>query len=450
MPPQGQQDPNDDTMCPSFMVTHEERHTTRGRAHTLWEMLNGNVIRNGWKDDAVKEALDLCLSCKGCKGECPVNVDMATYKAEFLSHYWEGRVRPTSAYAFGLIDQWSRLASYAPGFANLFTQLPGLSAISKKLIGIPPQREIPAFAPETFKSWFRKRGVRNAGKPTVTLWADTFNNYYKTETAKAAVEVLEHFGYQVQVPRKHLCCGRPLYDYGFLPLAKTYLNCVLDALSDEIDAGTPMVVLEPSCCSVFRDELHGLMPESERAHKLMESTFLFSEFLEKKVKDYQPPQLPREAIVQGHCHHKAIMRFLDEEAVMKKMGLNYHILDSGCCGMAGAFGYEPGDKYQTSVACGERKLLPKVRAAKASTIIMADGFSCKSQIEQETPRHALHLAEVMALGLRNGSMPVDYPERALVEPRLQTQRKSMRRAGIATLALLAGSALLWWAMHRRH
>jgi hypothetical protein len=238
----------DDTMCPSFMVTHEERHTTRGRAHHLWEMLNGNVIANGWRDENVKEALDLCLACKGCKGDCPVNVDMATYKAEFLSHYWEGRLRPRYAYAFGLIDQWARLASMAPGFANLFTQLPVLRTVAKKISGMPLERSIPAFAAETFREWFGKRQPQNQYGPPVVLWADTFNNYFLPETAQAAVEVLEHFGYRVQVPRQHLCCGRPLYDYGFLDTAKKYLNRILDALAADIDAGTPMVVLEPSCC----------------------------------------------------------------------------------------------------------------------------------------------------------------------------------------------------------
>jgi FAD/FMN-containing dehydrogenase/Fe-S oxidoreductase len=439
--------PGDDTLCPSFMATHEERHSPRGRAHTLWEMVKGEVLQNGWKDEAVKETLELCLSCKGCKSECPVNVDVATYKAEFLAHYWEGRVRPRYAYAFGLIDLWSRVASLAPGFANLFTQLPILSAISKKLVGIPPQRRIPAFAARSFKAWFRKRGVRNPDGPPVTLWADTFNNYYTPETAKAAVEVLEHYGYRVQVPRQHLCCGRPLYDHGFLGLARRYLNHILHVMGDGIDAGTPMVVLEPSCCSVFRDELHGLMPDSARAHKLMENTFTLAEFLEKKVKDYPAPQLPRQAIVQGHCHHKAIMRFHDDEAVMQKIGLSAQVLDSGCCGMAGAFGYE-ADKYATSIACGERKLLPKVRKAKPATIVMADGFSCKSQIEQQTPRHALHLAEVVAMALHEGA-PAEYPERALVEPRLEAQKKSMHRAGLATAAALAGGGLLWWLVRRR-
>jgi FAD/FMN-containing dehydrogenase/Fe-S oxidoreductase len=442
--------PEDDTMCPSFMVTHEEQHTTRGRARQLWEMLHGGVIANGWRDENVKEALDLCLSCKGCKGDCPVNVDMATYKAEFLSHYWENRLRPRHAYAFGLVDQWARLASIAPGFVNLFVKLPIVSAVAKKAAGMPRSRQIPAFAPETFKSWFRKRGPRNQGGPPVILWADTFNNYFLPETAKAAVEVLEHFGYQVQVPMKHLCCGRPLYDYGFLDRARNYLDQILDALAPQLAAETPMVVLEPSCCSVFRDELNGLMPESDRAHRLMENTFLLSEFLEKKVKGYAPPQLRRKAIVQGHCHHKAIMRLYDEEAVMKKMGLDYQVLASGCCGMAGSFGYE-ADKYDVSLRCGERALLPAVRKAGLATLVMADGFSCKEQIQQETPRHALHLAEVMQMALRKGpyGAPDIYPEEAVVKPRMAAQRESMRRAGIATAVACAAGAVLLWAIKRK-
>ncbi len=439
----------DNTMCPSFMVTHEERHTTRGRAHHLWEMLQGNVITEGWRDEHVKESLDLCLACKGCKGDCPVNVDMATYKAEFLSHYWQGRLRPRSAYAFGFIDQWARLASVVPGFVNLFTQLPGLSAVAKLAAGMPQQREIPAFAPETFKAWFRRRGIRNQGRPEVILWADTFNNYFFPETAQAAVEVLEAAGYQVRVPMQHLCCGRPLYDYGFLDRAKSYLNNILEKLEQPIASGTPMVVLEPSCCSVFRDELNGLMPNSDRAHRLMENTFMFSEFLEQKAKDFQVPKLKRKAIVQGHCHHKAIMRLYDEEAIMKKMGLDFDMLNSGCCGMAGSFGYE-ADKYDVSVQCGEHALFPAVRKAGLSTLVMADGFSCKEQIAQDTPRRALHLAEVMQIALRNGKGgPSDmYPEDVIVKPRIEAQRRSMRRAGIATGAAIAGGAVLWWALKR--
>jgi len=435
--------PKDDTMCPSFMVTHEERHATRGRAHHLWEMLHGGVINNGWRDDNVKEALDLCLACKGCKGDCPVNVDMATYKAEFLSHYWEGRLRPRYAYAFGYVDRSARIASLAPGLANLFTQTPVLNAIAKKAAGMPQARHIPPFAPQTFKAWFRKRRSRAQGSAKVILWPDTFNNYFFPETARAAVEVLEHFGYEVQVPMQHLCCGRPLYDYGFLDQAKKYLTRILDALEPDIRSGVPMVVLEPSCCSVFRDELNGLMPESARAHRLMENTFTLSEFLEKKAKDYEPPQMKSKAIVQGHCHHKAIMRFDDEEKVMKKMGLDFKLLDSGCCGMAGSFGYE-ADKYEVSLKCGERALLPAVRRAGLSTIIVADGFSCREQISQETNRHALHLAEVMRMAQQQSADngPRMYPEAELVERREAGLRRARGRALAALAGIFLGGVLL--------
>ena len=445
---EGQQD----TMCPSYMVTREEMHSTRGRTHLLWEMMKGEVIRDGWRDPHIKEALDLCLACKGCKGDCPVNVDVATYKAEFLAHYWEGRLRPLYAYAFGLVDKWARLASVAPGFVNLFTQLPGLRAVAKFAGGIPQKRQIPAFAAESFQSWFRKRGVRPGRRSKVLLWADTFNNYFMPETAQAAVEVIENAGFEVQVLDRHLCCGRPLYDYGFLDMAKTYIQRNLQALAPYLERDTPMVVLEPSCCSVFRDEMQNLFPESERTHRLAKNTFTLSEFLEKHVPGYQPPRLDRSAIVQGHCHHKAIMRLKDERAVMGKMGLHYEVLESGCCGMAGSFGYEK-DKYAVSIACGERSLLPAVRKAKVSTIVMADGFSCKEQIAQETNRNGLHLAEVLKIGLDgNGrTTPLMFPEKQFVEPRKAAQKASMLRAGLITVgtAVLVLSGLLWVKHSRR-
>ncbi len=440
-----------DTMCPSYMVTREEMHSTRGRTHLLWEMMHGDVIHDGWHDEHIKEALDLCLACKGCKGDCPVNVDMATYKAEFLAHYWNGRIRPVYAYAFGWIDKWAQLASIAPGFVNLFTQLPVLRSFAKMAAGVPRQRQIPAFAVQTFKAWFRKRGPRPGSGPKVLLWADTFNNYFMPETAQATVDVLEHAGYQVEVLDRHLCCGRPLYDYGFLEIAKSYLRRDLRALAPYLEAGTPMVVLEPSCCSVFRDEMHNLFPDSIEARRLANNTFTLSEFLEKKVPGYQPPQLNRNALVQGHCHHKAIMRFKEEKSLMEKMGIDHEVLESGCCGMAGSFGYEK-DKYQVSIACGERSLLPEVRKAGLSTIIMADGFSCKEQIAQETNRHALHLAEVLQLGL-NGetqSQPIMFPERQFVNPRKAEQKRSMARAGLIAVSVVAFAAAgLVWVKSRK-
>ena len=435
-------DGDQDTMCPSFMVTREEQHSTRGRAHLLFEMVQHGPIKDGWRDDHVKEALDLCLSCKGCKGDCPVNVDVATYKAEFLSHYWHGRMRPRAAYAFGLIDRWSRLASVAPGIANLITQLPALSALAKAIAGVPAKRRIPPFAAQTFQSWFRSHEPKNPDGERVVLWADTFNNHFTPEVAQAAVDVLEAAGLRVDVPRGHLCCGRPLYDYGMLDLAKRYLEGVMTTLRSDIAGRTPIIALEPSCCSVFRDELRGLFPERGDARMLSEQVVTLSEFLSSgrmRASGWTPPRVNAKAIVQGHCHHKAIMKFEPERRLMESMGLDAEVLESGCCGMAGAFGYER-DKYAVSLAAGERVLLPRVRSEPATTWIIADGFSCKSQIEQETSRGALHLAEVLNLAMTGGGSEA-YPEHGASASRRLAQRRSMRRAGLALSLAVAFIAL---------
>jgi FAD/FMN-containing dehydrogenase/Fe-S oxidoreductase len=440
---------DDDTMCPSFMVTHEERHTTRGRAHHLWEMLNGNVIADGWRDENVKESLDLCLACKGCKGDCPVNVDIATYKAEFLSHYWEGRIRPRHAYAFGLVDQCSRVASLWPGMVNLVTQTPGLSHVAKLLAGMPMERRIPEFAPQTFRQWFKKRQpARQPGtEGNVVLWPDTFNNYFFPETAQAATEVLENAGFQVEVPQGHLCCGRPLYDYGMLDTAKIYLRRVMSALQPQIEAGMPMVVLEPSCASVFRDELHNLFPDDPLAQKLRENTLLLSELLEKK--NVQLPRMKSKAMVQGHCHHKSLLKFDAENSVLKKLGLDFEVLASGCCGMAGSFGFE-SDKYGVSIAIGERKLLPRVRQAAVSELIMADGFSCREQIAQQTSRQALHLAEVIHIAEQDPDKAGEpYPEGAMVKQRKSSRRKARLRA-LGAIAAIGATAVIGWNVIRKY
>ncbi len=384
-------------MCPSYMVTLEEKHSTRGRARLLFEMLEGDPVKGGWKSEEVKDALDLCLSCKGCKGECPVQVDMATYKSEFLSHYYQGRMRPLAAYAFGFIHSWAKIASLFPAIANFKTQTPLLRDIVKAVIGVEPKRRIPIFAPYTFKQWFRKRVPHTEGKQVI-LWPDTFNNHFHPTIAQAAVEVLECAGFNVQVPMRDMCCGRPLYDYGFLDTAKKWLRTVLDELREPINNGTPIVVLEPSCASVFRDELINLFPHDERARRLSKQVFLLSDFLESAK--YEPPPLTRKALVQGHCHHKSLMKMDDEESVMKKIGLDYEVLDSGCCGMAGAFGFEKGEHYDVSVKCAERVLLPAIRNSTNDTLIIADGFSCREQIAQLTDRTPVHLAQVLQMALR--------------------------------------------------
>ena len=386
------------TMCPSYMATREEKHSTRGRARLLFEMLQGDPLRGGWRSQEVHDALDLCLACKACKSECPVHVDMATYKAEFLSHYYEDRVRPRSAYAMGLIYWWSRLASLAPWLANFFTQTPGISSLMKFAGGVAQQRRIPRFAGETFKHWFDRRGVRNQGRPQVVLWPDTLSNNFHPQIARAAVEVLEHAGYQVTVPQASLCCGRPLYDFGMLDKARQLLGQVLATLRPQITAGIPLIGLEPSCISVFRDEMPDLLAFNKDAERLKQQTFLLSEFLVKEA-DYRPPQLKRKAIVHGHCHHKSILKFDSEQELLQRMGLDFQVLDSGCCGMAGSFGFE-AQKYDVSVKIGERVLLPAVRQADVETLVITDGFSCSEQIEGLAGRKALHIAEVLQMALR--------------------------------------------------
>ncbi len=395
------------TMCPSYMVTLEEEHSTRGRAHMLFEMLQEEITTDGWNNESVKKSLDLCLSCKACKTECPANVDMATYKAEFLSHYYESRWRPLRAYAFGMVDKWLRAASFAPGITNWATKAPVLSGMLRRALGLAPERQIPLLARESFRSWARKDGAPDAveakgnadtvsagARADVILWADTFNNYLHPETSRAAYEVLQEAGFRIRVPRQHLCCGRPLYDFGMLEEAHLYLRNILEALRQPIDAGLPVVVLEPSCASVFRDELCNLFPENKLAKRLRDQTFLLSEFLERHAPGFQPPRLSGKVLLHGHCHHKALMKMNDEENLLRKMGAELQTLDSGCCGMAGPFGFER-KKYAISQAIGERVLLPSVRQAHSETLIVSDGFSCREQIYQSTGRRAMHLAELL-------------------------------------------------------
>src|SRR5437588_3517630 len=439
------------TMCPSYMVTREEGYTTRGRAHLLFEMLRGDSILDGWRDDHVKGALDLCLSCKGCKGDCPVSVDSAHYKAEFLSHYWEGRPRPRTAYALGMVNVWMRAASLAPGLANLITQTPLLRDLAKAAAGIAPQRAIPAFAPQSFRQWFRSRAREN-GRSKVILWPDTFNNYFHPDIAQAAVAVLDAAGFDVALPQQNLCCGRPLYDFGMLDRAERYLRQILAALRDDIAAGVPVIVLEPSCAAVFRDEMPNLLPNDEDARRLSRQTLLLGEFLEQRAPQFQPPKLNRKALVHGHCHQKAVLNTDNEISTLKKLGLDCEVLESGCCGMAGSFGFEK-EKYDVSVACGERVLLPAVREADAKTLIIANGFSCQEQIAQFTERRALHVAHVLYLALdqSSGKEPDRhrYPETELLGTRENEVRSSKRHAALTLAGSTALAAAIWFWRKRR-
>jgi len=361
--------------------------------------MQGEVLPNQWRNEQVKESLDHCLACKACKSECPVSVDMATYKAEFLAHHFAGRIRPLAHYAFGRIDVWARIASHFPAAANFFGDTPGITYLARALLHLHPDRTLPKFASAFTR---RKESTLIPGPCSlgpVFLWADTFNNYFHPATMQAAHEVLSSAGFAVQLPAQHLCCGRPLYDFGMLDTAKQYLLKVLDALAPQLAAGTPIVVLEPSCASVFRDELCNLLPHDPRAAKLRDQTYLLSEFLVRRAPNYTPPQVGgrngSKILVHGHCHHRATMGMDDEITLLRAMGADVTLLDSGCCGMAGPFGFER-DKFAISQTLANRVLLPAVREADPGTIIVSDGFSCCEQVTQNGSARPLHLAELLA------------------------------------------------------
>jgi FAD/FMN-containing dehydrogenase/Fe-S oxidoreductase len=441
-----------DVMCPSYMVTRDEMHTTRGRTRLLFEMLQGEVITDRWQSDEVMEALDLCLACKGCSNDCPVNVDMPTYKAEFLYNRYKERLspRPRHAYAFGLIDQAARLASQIPGLVNFVTHTPPFAQAFKLAADMSQEREVPTFAPMTLQEWFRERGgTKNPGGREVVLFPDTFNNHFHTDVGVAAVEALEEAGFRVVMPEGHVCCGRPLYDYGFLDLAEKYLRRSLEQLRPWYRNGVPIIGMEPSCLAVFRDELTKMFPHSDDAKRLCESAKHFGEFLcEEEV---ELPLLERKAVLWGHCHQKATGGIDPEQELLKRMGVEAEPCTAGCCGLAGSWGFE-ASHHDISMQAGEQGLLPKVRAAAPTTLIVANGFSCKTQIEQgNTGRRALHIAQVMKMAREHGASgpPGTHPERLYYEvrPEPPPRRKALRMAATAGVAA-AGAATLAAAFRR--
>ncbi|MCE3554704.1 FAD-binding protein [Pseudonocardia sp. RS11V-5] len=392
------------TMCPSYQVTREEKHTTRGRSRLLFEMLRGEVITDGWQSKEVADGLELCLACKGCTSDCPVDVDMPTYKAEFRYHHYKSwrRWRNRHAYTFGFIDQAARLASRMPEVVNAVTQTPGLALLAKVVAGIDRHRPLPTFAPQTLQRWFTERGgTRNPDGRRVVLFPDTFTNHLHTDVGVACVEAIEAAGWQVVMPEVHVCCGRPLYDYGFLDVAERYLRRVLDVLRDDIRAGTPVVGMEPSCLAVFKDELVKMLPHDNDARRLAGNAYHFGEFF--TAFDVEPPRLKGKALLWGHCHHRATGGIGTEQQVLERMGLEVESLSGGCCGLAGSWGFETG-KYDISMDCGEQALLPAVRDADPEALVVANGFSCQTQIaDAGTGRRALHLGQVMATALRDGA-----------------------------------------------
>ncbi|GAB3405752.1 FAD-binding and (Fe-S)-binding domain-containing protein [Flindersiella endophytica] len=389
-------------MCPSYRVTREEKHSTRGRARLLFEMASGQLVEDGWRSEEVKDALDLCLSCKGCKTDCPVNVDMAAYKAEFLSKHYKGRLRPASHYSMGWLPTWLRLAAPFAGLVNALVGDPALATVAKQVGGIAQEREIPLLLARTFRRRFRTRPVRPLppDAPRVLLWPDTFTNHFDPEIGLSATAVLESLGYRVEVPDRAVCCGLTWVSTGQLGQAKRVLGKTLRTLQPWLDQGVPVVGLEPSCTSLFRGELTELFPEDATAAKLKAQTKTFAELLAGHADEFDVRQPGQKAMVQVHCHQHAELGFGPDRQVLSALGVEAEVLDSGCCGLAGNFGFEKGH-YEVSMAAGERMLLPAVREAPEETAMLADGFSCRTQVRQAGLREPVHLAQLAerALGL---------------------------------------------------
>ncbi|MFJ9821775.1 FAD-binding and (Fe-S)-binding domain-containing protein [Streptomyces sp. NPDC101151] len=445
-------------MCPSYRATMEEEHSTRGRARLLFEMLDGHAdsaITDGWRSTEVRDALDLCLACKGCKSDCPVGVDMATYKAEFLAHHYEGRLRPASHYSMGWLPVWARLSRIAPSLVNAALHAPGLAQLGKRLAGVAKERQAPVFTKQCFQQWWQQRESAEpdpADPRTVVLWPDTFTSYFHPSIAISAVRVLEDAGFHVTVPTKTVCCGLTWISTGQLAGAKKVLRHSLDVLRPYLQAGTPIICLEPSCTAVFRADAPELLPADQDVRRLAGQVRTFAEHLVHHAPpDWQPPQLARHAIVQTHCHQHAIMKFEADRDLMRRAHLDADVLDEGCCGLAGNFGFERGH-YEVSMAVAEQGVLPAVRAAAPGSLVLADGFSCRTQIEQGgTGGRALHLAEVLAFGL-DDNLPSEHPERLARRPgRPSRTARWAATAGTAAVtaavAAAAGRALLRTLRH---
>jgi Fe-S oxidoreductase/FAD/FMN-containing dehydrogenase len=395
-------------MCPSYQVTFEEEHSTRGRARLLFELLDGHgdgPLHDGWRSDAVRHALDLCLACKGCRSDCPVNVDMATYKAEFLSHYWRGRLRPRHDYALGWLPLVAHAATRARlgPLANGLTRRPRSRRLLTAAAGLEP-RPLPAFAGQTLQQWAARRATaRPPGRlGEVVLWPDTFTNTMHPHIGRAAVELLEHAGWAVSVPTEPLCCGLTWISTGQLQTAKRVLARTARRLSDHVRGGGLVVGLEPSCATVFRADGPELLPDHEDIRRLKEQTVTLAELLTEHTPGFSAPPPrgdggARKALVQVHCHQHAVLGWEADAKLLSDAGVEAERLDSGCCGLAGNFGFEPGH-LEVSRACAERVLLPAVRQADPDTAILADGFSCRTQIEQLAGNgsRAMHLAELLA------------------------------------------------------
>ncbi|MER7573895.1 FAD-binding and (Fe-S)-binding domain-containing protein [Streptomyces sp. NPDC126514] len=418
-------------MCPSFRATGEEEHSTRGRARLLHEMLAGEVVTDGWRSTEVRDALDLCLSCKGCRSDCPVGVDMATYKAEFLHHHYAGRRRPMAHYTMGRLPVWLRWVARlrAARAVNALASVRVLASVGKRLGGVAPEREIPRVAPQTFSGWWRRRRSEGADGPLVVLWPDTFTEHLSPSVGRAAVRVLEAAGLRVALPptlrmrgrpvgdarttsvvtllgagrRGRVCCGLTYLSTGQLDRARSVLRTTLDLLEPVLAAGAPLVVLEPSCAAALRADLPELLHDDPRAAVLASRVLTFAEALERLAPDWTPPRMDLPVTGQTHCHQHAVLGDAADRRLREAASLSGE-LSGGCCGLAGNFGFEKGH-VEVSAACAEDQLLPAVRQAPDGAVVLADGFSCRTQLEQLAGVRGRHLAEVLAEGLDRMTAP---------------------------------------------
>jgi FAD/FMN-containing dehydrogenase/Fe-S oxidoreductase len=442
-------------MCPSYQVLHEEEHATRGRARLLFEMLDGHgdgPVTDGWRSDAVFEALDLCLACKGCKKDCPVEVDMATYKAEFLSHYWKGRLRPRADYSMGYLPLVAQLVGRLRlGRAvNALTQAPVLARLATWVAGVEPRRSVPLFAEQTLQQWFAGREPVGSGeRGEVLLWPDTFTAHFHPHIGRAAVEVLEDAGWRVRLPEQALCCGLTWISTGQLDVARRVLHRTIAALAEHVRAGGLVVGLEPSCTAVFRADMVELFPDDHDALRLADHTVTLAELLREHTDGWSPPPLERQVLAQAHCHHHAVMGYDTDMALLRDMGADAEHLAAGCCGLAGNFGFQPGH-FQVSRDCAERVLLPRVRDAADDAVVLADGFSCRTQVEQlGGGRTPVHLAELLRAGLHGDPARDGVRPDAAYAARPAVPSRPVRAAALAGVGAVAAAVpAVAWALAR--
>ena len=376
-------------MCPSYRATGEEKHSTRGRARVLAEMLDGEIVPDSWDSDTVNEALDLCLSCKACSSECPVGVDMATYKAEFLHQRYRGRLRPKSHYSMGWLPAMLALGRRAPKLGNRLLALGPAQAMAKRLGGIDKRRELPRLANRSFFRWYRSHERRDSGD-TVVLWVGSFTKSFSSDIARAAVLVLKRAGYRVELAPPSVCCGLAWVSTRQLDIARRIMRRSVRLL-DRTARDSPIVALEPSCATALRHDA-GSLVGGEQVTRVADRIRSLAEVLVDR--DLAIPSRKLEAVAQFHCHQRATFGTVSDRAVLESVGVDLHSIDEGCCGLAGNFGFEDGH-YDVSVACAEEALLPALREHPSDQPVLADGYSCRLQIEQLGGRKAVHLAELL-------------------------------------------------------